>query len=101
MNVDNMDYTNLTKAIADEVANGNVSTDTLKAVVNLLMPEYKRRVEVEDLDKNFWVISQLLSAILSVLFGDDNGLQGILKGQMAETMELWNNVKYLWNVTQM
>jgi hypothetical protein len=30
--------------------------DKLKRYLNLLMPRYSRRVEVEDLDKNFWVI---------------------------------------------
>jgi len=24
--------------------------------IRLLMPQYKRKVEVEDLDRNFWVI---------------------------------------------
>lgn len=36
--------------------------------LNLLMPRYARRVEVEDLDKNFWVIGQVLDAIVEALW---------------------------------
>ena len=87
-----MDYTNRMESVDEE---GKVKI--VKEIMNLIMPAYKRRVEVEDLDKNFWVISTVVGAIVDVLFGND-GLRGILKGQAAETMELWNNVKYLWNV---
>lgn len=102
MNVHNMDYTNE----GDELGTGaGVNSEgesynygeLIAYVVNLLMPQYRRRVEVEDLNKNFWVISQVLSILLNQVFGDD-GLEAILKGHMAEIMELWNNVKYLWNV---
>lgn len=37
--------------------------------LQLLMPQYKRRVEVEDLNKNFWVISQILDAVVNALWG--------------------------------
>lgn len=37
--------------------------------LQLLMPQYHRRVEVEDLNKNFWVISLLLDASLNALWG--------------------------------
>lgn len=33
--------------------------------VNLLMPQYARRVEVEDLDENFWVIGQALTFLMN------------------------------------
>jgi hypothetical protein len=32
------------------------------------MPKYLRRVEVEDLDRNFWVIGNVLAAISAYLF---------------------------------
>ena len=35
--------------------------------LRLLMPQYARRVEVEDLDRNFWVIAQTLAAICKYL----------------------------------
>lgn len=39
------------------------------AGLQLLMPQYHRRVEVEDLNKNFWVISQILDAVVNALWG--------------------------------
>ena len=41
--------------------------------IRLLMPQYARRVEVEDLNKNFWVIGQVLDTMATALFGK-NGL---------------------------
>lgn len=37
--------------------------------LQLLMPQYRRRVEVEDLDENFWVISVILDAVVNALWG--------------------------------
>lgn len=37
--------------------------------LQLLMPRYARRVEVEDLDENFWVIGQILDAVVKALWG--------------------------------
>ena len=37
--------------------------------LQLLMPRYARRVEVEDLDENFWVIGQILDATVKALWG--------------------------------
>lgn len=37
--------------------------------LQLLMPQYHRRVEVEDLNKNFWVIAQILDAVVNALWG--------------------------------
>lgn len=39
-----------------------------KKYIRLLMPEYERTVQIEDLDRNFWVIGQVLTGILSFLF---------------------------------
>lgn len=46
--------------------------------LNLLMPQYKRRVEVEDLNENFWVIGQVLDAVVTALW-HRNGIVDILK----------------------
>lgn len=35
--------------------------------IRLLMPEYERTVEIEDLNRNFWVIGQVLTGVLSFL----------------------------------
>ena len=37
--------------------------------LQLLMPQYHRRVEIEDLDENFWVISVILDAVVNALWG--------------------------------
>jgi hypothetical protein len=34
------------------------------------MPKYPRRVEVEDLDRDFWVIGQTITGISAFLFDD-------------------------------
>lgn len=56
--------------------------DKLKRYLNLLMPRYSRRVEVEDLDKNFWVIGQVLDALAEAVWRDDgivDAIQAIIK----------------------
>lgn len=64
--------------------------------IRLLMPTYLRNVEVEDLNRNFWVIGQVLDLILYYL-DDPNGVLGRTFKDMAnELEEMWNNVEYLW-----
>lgn len=57
--------------------------------VNLLMPRYSRRVEVEDLDENFWVIGQLLDAIVTALW-KNNGIVDMLN-QLIIDIDILNN----------
>lgn len=75
MNRDNMDYTN----------GDNPNTLALK----LLMPQYKRRVEVEDLNENFWVISQLLGAAVNALWGP-YGLIDVVRRLIAKVTSIEN-----------
>lgn len=49
-----------------------------QSFLNLLMPQYKRRVEIEDLDENFWVIGQVLDAVVNSIFGKNNIIDIIL-----------------------
>jgi len=62
------------------------------------MPKYSKEIEVEDLNRNFWVISQVLSALSWYLFQD--GLKNNLKNNLAdiinELTQLWDNVILLW-----
>lgn len=51
---------------------------TINYYLNLLMPQYKRRVEVEDLNENFWVIGQVLDAVVNTLYGKNNVLDSII-----------------------
>lgn len=64
--------------------------------LRLIMPKNTRRVEVEDLNRNFWVIGQSTSIMLQYLFADDAPLKDILKRMLSEVTQLWNNVAYLW-----
>lgn len=64
--------------------------------LRLLMPQYGRRVEVEDLDRNFWVIAQTIAAISSYLYDADNPLSKMFEGLTREVSEIWENILYLW-----
>jgi hypothetical protein len=48
------------------------------------MPRYKRKVEVEDLNRNFWVIGQVLAGICADLFDDEGPIGGMIKGLLKE-----------------
>lgn len=65
--------------------------------IRLLMPQYARRVEVEDLNKNFWVIGQVLDTLATALLGK-NGLFKINQTMANEIGELWQNTAYIWNL---
>lgn len=67
-----------------------------KKYIRLLMPEYERTVEIEDLDRNFWVIGHVLSGILAFLFDDDAKLKDLFKGMLDEIVQLWQNLLFLW-----
>lgn len=67
-----------------------------KEYLRLIMPKYLRRVEVEDLNRNFWVIAQTLSALAAYLLNPDSPLSSILNGLLDEITQLWQNILYLW-----
>lgn len=64
--------------------------------IRLLMPRYLRYVEVEDLNRNFWVISEVLTGICEFIFGDK--LKPLLDSIINELIQLWQNVQYLWGM---
>lgn len=64
--------------------------------LRLIMPKYLRRVEVEDLDRNFWVIAQSLAILGDYMFDEDSPLNDTIKRLLDETAQLWENVLYLW-----
>lgn len=64
--------------------------------IKLLMPKYDRTLAVEDLNRNFWVIGQVLAAILEFLFNDDNPYKDVFDGILDEIAQLWENLLYLW-----
>lgn len=61
----------------------------------LIMPQYGRRVQIEDLDRNFWVIGLILDGLSEALFGD-NSVPSILQDLLDEIIQLWENILYLW-----
>ena len=62
-------------------------------ITRLIMPRYRRNVEIEDLDRNFWVIGQNLT-LLNKLILDLRGLFG--EDLIAELCGLWDNIYRLW-----
>ena len=64
--------------------------------IRLIMPQYKRRVEVEDLNRNFWVIGQVLAGICIDLFDPNGPIGAMIKGLLNEIAQLWENVTFLW-----
>lgn len=64
--------------------------------IRLILPQYKRKVEVEDLNRNFWIIGQVLAAISAYLFDPNSVLGEMLSGLLNEIGQLWENVLFLW-----
>lgn len=78
-------------------------TDTLKwsqikkYITRLLMPMYARNVEIEDLDRDFWVIGQNLSLLNELL--SNFGFK-FLKDLLQELTGLWDNIYRIWQAIQ-
>lgn len=64
--------------------------------IRLIMPRNSRRIKVDDLNRNFWVLGQVISAISAYLFGDDSPLKNIFQKVFEEVLQLWENILYLW-----
>lgn len=59
-------------------------------ITRLIMPQYQRRVEIEDLNRNFWVIGQNLTLLNKLLLG------GPMEDLLSEITGLWENVYRIW-----
>lgn len=67
--------------------------DVFNNMTRLIMPQYKRGVEIEDLDRNFWVIGQNLTWINQFLSDlSDKFINNLLE----ELVGIWNNIYRLW-----
>lgn len=64
--------------------------------IRLIMPKNTRRVEIEDLNRNFWVIGQALSQICQYLFDDNSPIKKLLPKFLSELAQLNDNVMNLW-----
>ena len=67
-----------------------------RPLIRLIMPKYTRRVEIEDLNRDFWVIGQTITGISQYLFDDNGAMPKIFKGIISELLQLWENILYLW-----
>lgn len=72
------------------------STNAESNVIKLLLPRYQRHVEIEDLDRNFWVIGQSLAGISAFLFSKSSPFLKTFENILREIYNLWENVLYLW-----
>lgn len=73
------------------------STNENAFYTRLIMPKYSRRLELEDLNRNFWVIGQTLSGLCDILFPEDPYFfKDVLEGILNELPQLWENIAYLW-----
>lgn len=70
--------------------------ETNNVFVKLLMPQYERNVEIEDLNRNFWVIGQSLAGISAFLFSAGSPFTKTFQGIIKEIIDIWENILYLW-----
>ncbi len=69
----------------------------MKKWIRLIMPKYSHRVEIEDLNRNFWVIGNILAQLCDYLFSpDQNPYIDLFKKILEELSHMWENVAYLW-----
>lgn len=61
----------------------------------LIMPKNVRRVEIEDLNRNFWVIAQSIMTIGNYIF-EDGPFSQTIQAFSSEIIQLWENTLYLW-----
>ena len=88
-NPHNLDYT------ADKPDPNSGIDDLNRYMTRLIMPQYSRRVEIEDLNRNFWVIGQNLSILNNMVL---NERYSPWKSMIQEIVDLWENVYRIWQV---
>lgn len=66
----------------------------------LIMPMTTRHVVIEDLNRNFWVIAQCLSALCKFLFDENSLIPDIFNNLLNEISKLWNSMLTLWMMIQ-
>lgn len=96
--VENLDYTAGNYGKNDNIippSSATTNEDIKKEwtnIINLLMPQYARRVEVEDLDKNFWVIGVTLDCIVNALWGKGNSIVETILDIIQELIDIRNMI---------
>lgn len=96
-NFSHLNYTNPNHVYPyPKYGEGQIDFEILISYFRLLMPENTRRIVVEDLNRNFWVIGQCTSMICAYLFGDSSYFKNIFQKILSEIVQLWENILYLW-----
>lgn len=93
--VENLDYTAGKLGDSDniEIPSNSYNDDKeWNNIINLLMPQYARRVEVEDLDKNFWVIGVTLDCIINALWGKGSSVIETILDIIQELIDIRNMI---------
>jgi len=78
------DYSELDNFFKNNIVRNLCDNLDVNYWIRLLMPEYLRKVEVEDLNRNFWVLGQTTTAICSFLFGPDAPFAKLFEDMAAE-----------------
>lgn len=81
-----------------ELTNEHYINNTNQSYLNLGIPKNSRRVNLMDLNRNFWVISQNVSYLLKYLFPSETRytFSNMINKISKEIFELWENMIYLW-----
>lgn len=86
----------LVSVLANEKRLQFTQDDEDKKWIRLLMPKNTRRVEIEDLNRNFWVIAQVITGIGTYLFDPNGPIPLIIRTSIQEIADMWENVENLW-----
>lgn len=105
-NIDNQTYaavrsSDMVKTVMTSERNLQFTRKTSSAArpfIRLIMPKYTRRVEIEDLNRDFWVIGQAITGISQYLFDNDSPMVKLFNGIFNEVIQLWENIVYLWAI---
>ena len=86
----------LVSVLANEKRLQFTQDDEDKKWIRLIMPKNTRRVEIEDLNRNFWVIAQVITGIGTYLFDPNGPIPLIIRTSIQEIADMWENVENLW-----
>lgn len=70
-----------------------ITSEIKRYVTKLIMPQNSRYVEVEDLNRNFWIIGNNLTLLNDFMMNIGNEL---VKQLIGELTGLWDNVYRIW-----
>ena len=86
----------LVSVLANEKRLQFTQDDENQKWIRLIMPKNTRRVEIEDLNRNFWVIAQVITGIGTYLFDPNGPIPLIIRTSIQEIADMWENVENLW-----